>query len=243
MDLNRNAQVAASFAARVYDYDAHASLQADIAAELGEMMPRLEHPKVLEVGCGTGLLTRHLLDRYPHGDFLITDIAPEMVSACKSKYSGANGRALRFEVLNGEAPDMDEHFDLIALSMTLQWFCDPLKGLSTLTGLLKPGGMLYYTTLAPGCFPEWREALDKSGLPHGLIEMPDLPGVTNVETRIIEYADGAAFLKTLKSIGAGVPRPGYSPIGPGALRSALRLLERKHGSRVTWRIAYGEISA
>lgn len=243
MTLSRNAKIAKAFAARVRGYERNASLQAQIAEKLARLLPELETPKILELGCGTGFLTRHLLERYPHGDFLITDLAPEMVAECRRRMEGAGKRSCVFAVMDGEAAESGEKFDLIALSMTLQWFADPLTGLQRLKGLLKPGGQLLFATTAPGSFPEWRGALDACGLRHGLIVMPQLPGVVEQETRKVEYGGGIAFLKALKAIGAVTPRPGYEPLPPGRLRAALRQFERGHGGQVSWRIVYGGICA
>ena len=242
MALSRNRLVAARFARAASNYEHHAGLQADVAAKLAELLPALERPKVLEVGCGTGYLTRHLLERYPHGDFLITDLAPEMVERCSARHESRNGRSILFATMDGENPDCAGKFDLIALSMTVQWFEDPLRGLRGLARLLKPGGCVLYAAPGRGCLPEWRAALESHGLPHGGLEMPDLPHIVCEEDRTVDYGSGLAFLRTLKGIGATTPRPGYVPLRPGHLRAALRRLERDHGARVSWRIAYGKIS-
>lgn len=238
----RNKAVAARFAGRARDYDRHAWLQAEVAGCLAEMLPDLVRPKVLEVGCGTGLLSRHLLERYQDAEFLFTDLAPEMMAECQARHQGANGRAIRFAVMDGEQPHRDERFDLIALSMTLQWFSDPLTGLRNLARLLVPGGTLVYATIGPRCFPEWRAALDEAGLRHGYIEMPELPGVRREQRRIVTYGSGVAFLRAMRAIGAATPRAGYMPLPPGSLRRALHCLEQDHGAGVTWHIVYGAIS-
>jgi malonyl-CoA O-methyltransferase len=243
MTLSHNQIVARAFAAHVKEYERNAQLQEKIAARLGGLFPPLKQPKILEIGCGTGFLTRHLLNHYSHGDFLITDIVPEMVTECRAHYQSANGRAIRFSVMDGEAPNCDDKFDLIALSMTLQWFTDPLEGLQRLKRLLSPGGHLLFATTGPESFPEWRAALDAGGLRHGMIAMPHLPEVVEEETRVVNYGSGVDFLKALKAIGATTPRPGYEPMSPGGLRAALRCLEQNHQARVTWQIVYGLISA
>jgi malonyl-CoA O-methyltransferase len=239
---SHNERVAARFAARAAEYDIHARLQADIAERLATYLPSLARPRVLEVGCGTGLFSCHLLDRYPDGDFLFTDLVPEMIERCRARFGRLNRRSVRFRVMDGEAPDVEGPFDLVVLSMTLQWFSDPVKGLQRLQGLLAPGGRIAYATIGPDCFPEWRDALSVYGLRHGTIEMPKLPGVTHQESRLMNYSSGVAFLDAMRAIGASTPRRGYTPLPPGSLRRALRQFERNGAAQATWQILYGRIS-
>jgi malonyl-CoA O-methyltransferase len=243
MTSPRNTRVAQAFAARAKYYNNSASLQVGIAEKLAQHIPQHDHPKILEVGCGTGFLTRQLMMRYPHGDFLITDIAPEMVAKCQGQTMDEERLVCRFAIMDGEAPDCGAGFDLIALSMTLQWFADPLAGLERLKALLKPGGHLLFATTGPENFPEWRAALDACGEPHGFISMPQLPGVVEQDKLIVDYGSGIGFLKALKDIGAATSRPGYDPLSPGKLRAALRRLEQDHEAQITWQIVYGLITA
>ena len=66
---SRSAAVTRSFGARAATYEAHADLQRDVAARLARLLPELARPRVLELGCGTGLFSRHLVARYPDGRF------------------------------------------------------------------------------------------------------------------------------------------------------------------------------
>ena len=74
----------ARFARRAATYEHHAGQQRAIARKLARYLPELESPSVLEIGCGTGFLTRHLVARYPRGAITVTDIAPQMVAACEA---------------------------------------------------------------------------------------------------------------------------------------------------------------
>src|SRR4029079_19075136 len=86
---SRSAAVAQSFGARAETYDEHADLQRGVAGRLARLLPQLDAPRILELGCGTGLFSRHLLARYPDGRFLFTDLAPSMVEQCRTNLRGA----------------------------------------------------------------------------------------------------------------------------------------------------------
>ena len=60
---HRSAAIAARFGAKADVYEDHAGLQAAIAARLAKHLPDVDAPKVLELGCGTGLLSRHLAEK------------------------------------------------------------------------------------------------------------------------------------------------------------------------------------
>ncbi|MHA1164317.1 MAG: methyltransferase domain-containing protein [Alphaproteobacteria bacterium] len=154
MTSPRNAKVAKAFAARAQGYEQNASLQAEIAEKLARLLPDLERPKVLEIGCGTGFLTRHLLERYPHGDFLITDLVPEMLAVCRTRMEGADKRPCRFAMMDGEAPDCGAGFDLIALSMTLCLRPAPWADRNAATARSCRAGNPYCGLWRRRCFPQ-----------------------------------------------------------------------------------------
>jgi malonyl-CoA O-methyltransferase len=238
----RSAAVAQSFGARAESYEAHADLQRAISDKLADLLPPLARPSVLELGCGTGLFSRHLLGRYPDGTFLFTDLAPSMIDQCRRNMSVAVTQSVSFEVTDAARPPAQGPFDLIASSMTLHWLTDPVAALAALCELLAPRGVLIYATVGGKSFPEWREALAQRGLPIGIPDIPELPGVV-AEERVSVDADALGFLHRLRSIGGLIPREGYSPLSAGALRRTIRTANEKHGGRITWHIVYGRLAA
>lgn len=243
MPLTQREQVAARFGASAQTYDWHAQLQERVAQTLAERLPERVFTSILEVGCGTGLLTGHLLERFPDAEILAIDIAPEMVKACREKFPRDGGSRLRCELMDGEAVSSAQTFDLIVSSMTLQWFQDPLRSLALLGDSLQSGGCLHFATIGPDCFPEWRKALGELGVSAGLVEMPALPGLEHEERLGVDYGSGVDFLKALKAIGASTPREGYRSLSPGILRKALKSLDYDSGGRITWHIVYGRLEA
>lgn len=226
--------VARAFDAAAAHYEEAADLQRAVAGELARRiaaLPLPERPAILEIGCGTGFLSRSLLSMLPAADLTCTDIAPAMVARTR----GHLGEQARFAVMDGETPclAMRPTFDLICSSLALQWFATPGPSLAGLASLLRPGGFLAFSTLADGSFREWRSSLTAQGLPAGLTHYPSptcwkslLPpsgeAVIDAEERSVAYADAHAFLSALKRIGAGTPHPGHRPLPPGQLRRALR---------------------
>ena len=95
---------------------------------------------VLEIGCGTGQLTRQLAGR----GFELTaiDIGASMVQAARRNVADA---AVRFQVTSFEDFAAAGPFDLIASATAFHWV-DPRVGLAKAARLLRPGGWLALLT-------------------------------------------------------------------------------------------------
>ncbi|KHK89705.1 methyltransferase domain-containing protein [Novosphingobium malaysiense] len=231
---DRHAQIARAFAG-ARDYDRHARVQREVAQALAARIAALdlpEHPRVLELGCGTGFLTEALLERGIGGDWLVTDIAPAMVDRCRARLGEPPQR--RFAVLDGEhgTPEGGP-YDLICSSLALQWFDDAPAALARMKDWLAPGGHCLITTLGPGSFAEWRAAHAAEGLDAGTPPFAPVeafaaldPKDLVVETVVETHPDARAFLHALKAIGAGTAAPGHRPLPPAALRRVMAAFER-----------------
>jgi malonyl-CoA O-methyltransferase len=235
----RSAEIAARFGARASRYEAHAGLQHDVARTLASLLPDLQAPRVLELGCGTGLLSRHLVARYPDGDFVLTDVAPAMLGECRRNLAGTSAD-VTYEIMDAAAAGGHDNLDLIVTSMTLHWVRDPVVTLERLRGLLAPNGVLLFATLGPESFAEWRTVLDTEGLPSGVPDLPAIPGVVE-EEHLTPDKDSLSFLRRMQAVGGLTPREGYTPLSPGALRRAIRATNLRFGGRVTWHIVYGRL--
>ena len=238
------------------DYDVYARVQGRIAEALADRIAALpiavargEKLRLLEIGCGTGFLTRALRYRGLGGCWLVTDIAPRMVSRCAAAMGG-HGRnpSLSFATLDGQAPDPQlGEFDLICSSMAFQWFGDLRSALSRLAMLLAPGGTLAFSTLLDGTFSEWEQAHHGLGLKAGgfcytNLELlsglfPSGGSLTIGEMHVRDaYANAAMFLRGLKCIGASTARSDHRPLSPAALRRVMAAFNMA-GATATYRVA------
>jgi len=234
----RSAEIAARFGARAESYEAHAGLQQAVAKRLASLLPDFDTPHVLELGCGTGLMSRHLVARYPQGHFVLTDAAPAMIAQCRRNLAGPADGRVSYEVMDAGEAGGRAGLDLIVTSMTLHWLTDPAAKLERLRTLLAPDGVLLYATLGPDSFVEWRSVLATERLPSGIADLPELPGVVE-EEHLTPDNDSLSFLRRMKAVGGLTPREGYAPLPAGALRRAIRAANLRFGGRVTWHIVYG----
>lgn len=233
----RSAEIAARFGAKADVYETHAALQDGVARRLARLLPDLQAPRVLELGCGTGLLSRHLVAHYPDGDFLLTDAAPDMIGACRRNLAGTEAK-VTYEVMDAAEPSSYENVDLVVTSMMLHWLRDPVECLARLRRLLAPNGVLLFATLGPDSFAEWRTVLATEGLPSGTPHLPPIPGIVE-EEHLTPDKDSLSFLRRMRAVGGLTPRDGYLPLSPGGLRRAIRATDLRYGGRVSWHIVYG----
>ncbi|MCE4222567.1 methyltransferase domain-containing protein [Methylobacterium sp. C25] len=233
---------------RADEYDGAARIQAMVADGLAVAIaaePLAPSPHVLEIGCGTGFLTQALRSRVSVGPMLASDIAAAMIARCRTRIGEVPD--LHFAVMDAERPAATAGFDLIASSLAAQWFAHLPGALAGLAALLRPGGLLAVTTLAAGTFREWDAAQDKAGRVSATPAYPTIETLRSMrfencrtEIRLEDvretHADGAAFLRALRAIGADTPAELAAPRSAGQLRRALRAFDAQ-GASVTYAVA------
>ena len=137
------------------NYEERASVQRIIAQELAariagaELDPRL----ILEIGAGTGFLTRRLAELFPRAQITAIDPAEDALRVARELVP-AGGRAVDFLEIGLEKFCSDERFDLISSSSTLQWIAPLDAAINRLAGLLTPGGSIICSILGQGTFGE-----------------------------------------------------------------------------------------
>jgi len=96
---------------------------------------------VLEVGCGTGVLTRVLAGRPEVRAITGVDLAPSLLDRARELAAGLPG--VRFERADGRAlPFPDEAFDLVVFDSTLSHIPEPRRALAESARVLRPGGRI-----------------------------------------------------------------------------------------------------
>ncbi|MCL5024015.1 MAG: class I SAM-dependent methyltransferase [Nitrospirae bacterium] len=104
--------------------------------EIIAMIPE-ECLSVLDVGCGTGVLGRHLKER---GVAEVCGI--ELAHAAASEAMQVLDRVVEGDVERIEFPFLPEHFDCIVCADVLEHLLDPWTLTQKLSALLKPGGCI-----------------------------------------------------------------------------------------------------
>jgi ubiquinone/menaquinone biosynthesis C-methylase UbiE len=96
--------------------------------------------RVLEVGCGTGVLTRVLARREGVGRVIGTDLAPSLVSRATVASSGVEN--LSFQVADArDLPFDDESFDAVVMDSVLVHVPGPERAVTEVSRVLRPTGV------------------------------------------------------------------------------------------------------
>jgi malonyl-CoA O-methyltransferase len=241
--------VACRFGRAATRYEQHAGVQRQVSERLlrlAEQQFTTPPRRILEVGCGTGLLSRPLRQMWPDAEIVCCDLAPAMVRTCRQTLMMLQPQTgtIGFAVCDGAALPFAGPFDLIISSMTAQWFPDPAASLAVWRGMLAAGGCLAVALPVAGSLAEWEAALKALGLPSGLQPFPPVAdlvaALTPTHATVYEidvfYQQGMDFLREIKGIGGETPRAGYVPLSPRHLRQAVTAFTTA-GAQVSWRIA------
>lgn len=218
-------EIAESFGAAASYYDEHADVQKEVAdrliASLQPWRDIIPSGPIIELGCGTGFVTKGLVDLYSNREIHVTDLSEQMVDYCRQKFSDADN--LSFYVQDAEDPPYEEpHYSMTVCGFSAQWFKDPAQTLGQWLQATKPGGLLLVSFPGNESFPQWREKCKELGLPYTGNDLPDVEemvvkmslGPAQVDyyedtiSRIYESARD--FFSELKKLGAGIQRQGRS---------------------------------
>ncbi len=220
-----------SFSKHVKTYDRHAQLQRSMAERLAALIPNPFPQKILEIGCGTGVFTRHLLARSP-STLILNDIAPVMIEYLKNHLELPSHS--KFLVGNAERIQIPKT-KLIAGNAVVQWFQNPQTTLQRFHASLEKEGYLAFSTFGPQTLEEFRRSAQFEGPTHLLSQKRWKTLLTQAgfelqtfqtETRQIFFQNTQNLIKNLQQIGAAPLRI----LKPGELRQLIRDYDREYSS-------------
>jgi len=210
------ARVRRNFARAARSYEQHDALQQEVQKLLLERLGfYLETPqRVLDVGAGTGRGSALLKERYAKAEVIAVDLAVPMLQAAKK-----HSRWLKpFQRVCADAtalPFPDHSVDVLHSNLCFQWIDDLAALFGECARVLKPGGLLAFSTFGPDTLKELRAAwasadqqshvsrfLDMHDVGDALISAGLRDPVLDVDRFTLTYSSPAMLLKELKGLGA-----------------------------------------
>lgn len=206
-----------SFGRAAAEYDATAVLQHEIGRRMVERLDyvKIAPQRILDIGCGTGLISELLMQCYPKAELVALDFALPMLAR-----TGRRGRWLRRPRCLcadlDQLPLADQSIDLIFANASLQWSARPAETFADIARVLRPGGLFMFSSFGPDTLKELRAAwamVDGRPHVHAFIDMHDYGDmlmaagladpVMDVERMSLTYADAMQLMREIKVIGAG----------------------------------------
>lgn len=119
--------------------DLYHKFQSERAAPFYDLLALVDvrpNLKVIDLGCGSGELTRQLADRLPHSRVTGLDNSPDMLK----KAASFSTSSLIFQL--GDQSTLTGEWDLIFSNAALQWSENHAELIPRLFGCLAPGGQI-----------------------------------------------------------------------------------------------------
>jgi SAM-dependent methyltransferase len=174
---------------------------------------------VLEIGCGTGQLTRRLAGRGL--DITAIDIGPGMIAGCKRNVADPK---VAFQVSSFEDFPASQAFDLIVSATAFHWV-DPDLGLAKAADSLRPSGWLALLTTGERYREPLRSALRQLWAKYNPVQAKWAPGTpwaeplrqTDLFGTVVEVThDQALELPVRTVLGVECTRATYLSFDPQA---------------------------
>lgn len=204
-------QVRRSFSGAATRYQQSAALQAEVEDRLLErlsMVEPFEPGTVVDLGAGPGRASRVLQSRFAAARLLALDLSHAMLGLAPDSAGRVVADAHRL-------PLADSCVDLLFSSLMLQWCSDPGEVLAEARRVLRPDGILTFTTLGPDTLKELRAAwagvdaqshvspfVDMHHIGDAMLATGFVDPVVDAETIVLTYQDVRGLMGDLKSWGA-----------------------------------------
>lgn len=238
--------IRATFEASATRYDEVAVLQREVATRLLERLDLLKMTpgNILDLGSGTGICSEALSRRYPKARVVALDLAEAMLHHTRRRFSRWDRFRNKHGFVAGDAerlPFADGSFDMLFSNLTLQWCSDLEQTFNEFRRVLKPGGVLFYTTLGPDTLKELRASwavvdqgvhvntfLDLHDVGDAMLHARLAEPVLDMEHITLTYRYSMDLMRDLKALGAHNINPGRSQglTGPRKLKAVMEAYEQ-----------------
>lgn len=214
IELDRRA-VQRSFDRAARSYQQFAVLQHEVESRLLERLEYVrEAPRViLDAGCGTGSATGELCRHFPEARVISLDWSLAMLN--EAQQQPGSGRQSTLCADMHHIPLAMRSVDLVFSNLAVQWSSKLENLVSEFRRVLKPGGLLMFSSFGPDTLLElraaWAEAdqnphvsrfMDMHDVGDTLVRSGFAEPVMDMDLLTLEYPSVVDLMRELKAIGA-----------------------------------------
>jgi len=239
-------------------YDDAAVLQQEVCRRLLQKLDyiKLSPQLILDAGVGTGEAVAPLLKRYKKSRVIALDLSERMLA--KALRHGGLLRKPELVCADVERlPFRENSFELIFSSLTLQWCNDLPATMQDFLRVLKPGGLLVFTSFGPDTLKELRtcwsqiddavhvnQFTDMHDVGDGLLQAGFADPVMEAETITVSYESIDKLMADLRAIGANATAEGgraglTAPSVLPKLRQAYDVYRIENRLPASYEVVYG----
>lgn len=192
-------------------YDDYALIAKDVAQRLLSRLQaiKIEPQHIVDLGCGTGVMTQLLESQYPDVKVTGIDLSQNMLNEFKKKHQWIT-HCTAASVL----PFPDKTVDLVVSSLMLPWVENSEQVFKEVRRVLKDDAIFVYSTFGPDTFTEFRQAwaqVDNNAHVHIALDMHDIGDqmlhagfkdpVMDVERVTLKYKSFVSMMEEIKKAG------------------------------------------
>lgn len=211
-------QVRQAFSRAAADYDRTAVLQREIGMRMFERLDyiRSKPVRILDAGAGTGHFSAQLMKKYPDAEVISLDFAlPMLHIASGRRHWWKRPRCVCADI--EQLPIATESVDMVFSNVAIQWCQQLNRVFSEFLRVLRPGGLLMFSTFGPDTLKELRQAwyqadggarqrtsefIDMHDIGDELVRSRFADPVLDVEHFTLTYERVSALVRDLKALGA-----------------------------------------
>lgn len=243
-------------------YERFTALQRNIGEELLERLRlfRLQPQRVLDVGAGTGWLTGKLMAQYPRAQVHALDLSHGMLVQAAQH----NGWRRKMGRVCGDAeslPFASASVDLLFSNLAMQWCPDLPTVFEEFRRVVKPGGLILFSSFGPMTLKELRQAwaqVDEHVHVNDFVDLHEVGDamlragltdpVVDVDRMCLHYPDVQTLMRDLKGMGAHNINHGraHGLTAPGTMKRMIQAYETLRdgaGLPASFEVVYGHAQA
>jgi malonyl-ACP O-methyltransferase BioC len=197
------------FSAAADTYDRNAVVQRRAARKVADLLDGLPTPaRILEAGCGTGLLTQLLVERYPRAELDAVDASERMIARSRARV----GRAGRVNWVVSDLARLNRPraYALVASSSALHWAEPFAAAIEQLVRCLDRNGHLVFSLMLDGTLRELHECRGRAA--------PSKPALGHLP-RLAEVVDALSAAGAEVAVATEETETEWHPDARGLLRA------------------------
>jgi SAM-dependent methyltransferase len=220
-----------SFSKAAHTYDIYAEFQYFAAQKLVDAI-KITPKYILDIGCGTGILSHLLQQKFPNACFTLLDISPDMLSIASNKLGTKNIQYMCGSADNSVLIDTlitTNNIDMIVSNLCLQWLKNPADLIKTYQSYAPT----YISILLENSFYQWYESVKTLCpnfkppifvFPHDMTDM--------IYQYHVQYHTALEFLRSQKYLGTLINTD--TALTVNQLKNACHIFENTYNATISY---------